>query len=92
MSGEMREERKVVTAPFADVVGSTQYTKQMDPEDGRELLGGVASRIDPSGRPRSKGRRMKTGHKPEDRLCAGRRRTGTAREEPSSPRIPFQRR
>ena len=60
----MREERKVVTALFADVVGSTQHTKRMDPEDGREVLGGVVRRIDPSGRPRGMGRRTKAGHKP----------------------------
>ena len=35
----MREERKVVTALFADVVGSTQLTEQLDPEDAREVLG-----------------------------------------------------
>ena len=37
----MREERKVVTALFADVVGSTQLTERMDPEDAREVLGGA---------------------------------------------------
>ena len=36
MAGEMREERKVVTALFADVVGSTQLTERMDPEDARD--------------------------------------------------------
>jgi class 3 adenylate cyclase/tetratricopeptide (TPR) repeat protein len=39
MSGEIREERKVVTALFADVVGSTRLTEQLDPEDAREVLG-----------------------------------------------------
>jgi class 3 adenylate cyclase/tetratricopeptide (TPR) repeat protein len=38
MSGPMREERKVVTALFADVVGSTQLTERLDPEDAREIL------------------------------------------------------
>ncbi len=37
----MREERKVVTALFADVVGSTEITERLDPEDARELLGGA---------------------------------------------------
>ena len=35
----MREERKVVTALFADVVGSTELTERLDPEDAREVLG-----------------------------------------------------
>ena len=41
----MREERKVVTALFADVVGSTQLTEQLDPEDAREVLGGAVRRM-----------------------------------------------
>ena len=45
MAGEMREERKVVTALFADVVGSTQLTERMDPEDAREVLGGAVRRM-----------------------------------------------
>src|SRR5512132_30443 len=45
MAGEMREERKVVTALFADVVGSTQLTELMDPEDAREVLGGAVRRM-----------------------------------------------
>jgi class 3 adenylate cyclase/tetratricopeptide (TPR) repeat protein len=45
MSGEMREERKVVTALFADVVGSTQLTERMDPEDAREVLGEAVRRM-----------------------------------------------
>jgi class 3 adenylate cyclase/tetratricopeptide (TPR) repeat protein len=45
MSGEMREERKVVTALFADVVGSTRLTERMDPEDAREVLGGAVRRM-----------------------------------------------
>ena len=45
VSGEMREERKVVTALFADVVGSTQLTERMDPEDAREVLGGAVRRM-----------------------------------------------
>ena len=45
VSGEMREERKVVTALFADVVGSTQLTEKLDPEDARELLGAAVRRM-----------------------------------------------
>ncbi|MGA9160386.1 MAG: AAA family ATPase, partial [Actinomycetota bacterium] len=45
MSGEMREERKVVTALFADVVGSTQLTERLDPEDAREVLGAAVRRM-----------------------------------------------
>jgi class 3 adenylate cyclase/tetratricopeptide (TPR) repeat protein len=45
MSGGMREERKVVTALFADVVGSTQLTERLDPEDAREVLGGAVRRM-----------------------------------------------
>jgi class 3 adenylate cyclase/tetratricopeptide (TPR) repeat protein len=41
----MREERKVVTALFADVVGSTELTERIDPEDARELLGGAVRRM-----------------------------------------------
>jgi class 3 adenylate cyclase/tetratricopeptide (TPR) repeat protein len=41
----LREERRVVTAMFADVVGSTALTEHMDPEDARDLLGGVIGRV-----------------------------------------------
>lgn len=41
----MREERKVVTALFADVVGSTRLTERLDPEDAREVLGGAVRRM-----------------------------------------------
>ena len=33
-----REERKVVTAVFVDLVGSTARAEQLDPEDVRALL------------------------------------------------------
>jgi hypothetical protein len=33
----MREERKVATALFADLVGSAEITERLDPEDAREL-------------------------------------------------------
>jgi class 3 adenylate cyclase len=45
MRGPMREERKVVTALFADVVGSTHLTERLDPEDAREILGGAVRRM-----------------------------------------------
>ena len=35
----MREDRRILTALFADVVGSTQVTEVLDPEDAREVLG-----------------------------------------------------
>ena len=44
-SGTMREERKVVTALFADVAGSTELTERLDPEDARDLLGAAIARM-----------------------------------------------
>ena len=41
----MREERKVVTALFADMVGSTELTERLDPEDAREVLGASVRRM-----------------------------------------------
>ena len=41
----MREERKAVTALFADIVGSTSLTESLDPEDAREILGGGIERV-----------------------------------------------
>src|SRR5918994_222826 len=41
----MREQRKVVTALFADVVGSTPFGESLDPEDFMELVGGAVSRM-----------------------------------------------
>lgn len=41
----MREERKVVSALFADVVGSTQLGERLDPEDVRDIMGGAIARI-----------------------------------------------
>jgi double zinc ribbon protein len=40
-----REGRKVVTALFADVVGSTQLGERFDPEDFRELVGEAVARM-----------------------------------------------
>src|SRR5687768_2557484 len=43
----LREERKVVTALFADLVGSTAVGARFDPEDAREIVsGGVAPMIE----------------------------------------------
>ncbi|CAA9273041.1 MAG: hypothetical protein AVDCRST_MAG10-3403 [uncultured Acidimicrobiales bacterium] len=41
----IRRERKVVTALFADLVGSTALTESLDPEDAMEVLGDAISRI-----------------------------------------------
>ncbi|HZD17789.1 MAG TPA: AAA family ATPase, partial [Actinomycetota bacterium] len=41
----MREERRFVTALFADIVGSTALAGSMDPEDVREIVGGAIDRI-----------------------------------------------
>jgi class 3 adenylate cyclase/tetratricopeptide (TPR) repeat protein len=41
----IRRERRVVTALFADLVGSTALTESLDPEDAMELLGGAISQI-----------------------------------------------
>jgi class 3 adenylate cyclase/predicted ATPase len=40
-----REERKVVTALFADVVGSTALAERLDPEDFRELVDEALDRM-----------------------------------------------
>src|SRR5690348_7312406 len=41
----MREERKVVTALFADIVGSTAIGERFDPEDVVEIVGRAVSRM-----------------------------------------------
>lgn len=38
-AGRMREERRIVTALFADIVGSTSIAERLDPEDSREIIG-----------------------------------------------------
>ncbi len=38
-------ERKLVTALFADIVGSTALADQMDPEDWRDIVGGAHRRV-----------------------------------------------
>ena len=43
----LREERKVVTALFADLLGSTTIGERFDPEDAREIVSGaIALAID----------------------------------------------
>ncbi|HET8892878.1 MAG TPA: ABC transporter substrate-binding protein [Gaiellaceae bacterium] len=41
----IREERKVLTALFADVVGSTQLAERLDPEDVKLVVGEAVARI-----------------------------------------------
>jgi ABC-type oligopeptide transport system substrate-binding subunit/class 3 adenylate cyclase len=41
----MREERKVVTAVFADVVGSTALGERLDPEEAKLIVGEAVSRM-----------------------------------------------
>src|ERR671925_894646 len=41
----MREERKVVTALFADLQGSTALGEQLDPEDVKLIVGEAVARI-----------------------------------------------
>src|SRR2546423_3523919 len=41
----MREERKVVTAVFADLVGSTALAEALDPEDVKLIVGEAVARI-----------------------------------------------
>ena len=41
----VREERKVITAVFADVVGSTALGERLDPEDAKIVVGEAIARI-----------------------------------------------
>ncbi len=41
----MREERRVVSALFADLVGSTALVERLDPEDARDIVGGAIARM-----------------------------------------------
>jgi class 3 adenylate cyclase/tetratricopeptide (TPR) repeat protein len=45
VAGAARETRRVVTALFSDVVGSTALGERLDPEDFRELVGGAVARM-----------------------------------------------
>lgn len=42
---ELREERKVVTAVFADVVGSTALAERLDPEEVKLIVGDAVARV-----------------------------------------------
>ena len=43
--GEMREQRRVITALFADTVGSTALGERLDPEDFHDIVGGCVARM-----------------------------------------------
>jgi class 3 adenylate cyclase len=45
MGVELRDERKVVTVLFADLVGSTALGERLDPEELRLLVGDAVARI-----------------------------------------------
>src|SRR5438270_186022 len=45
MTTTIREERKVLTAVFADVVGSTALAERLDPEDVKLVVGEAVARI-----------------------------------------------
>jgi ABC-type oligopeptide transport system substrate-binding subunit/class 3 adenylate cyclase len=45
MTTSVREERKVLTAVFADVVGSTALAERLDPEDVKLVVGEAIARI-----------------------------------------------
>src|SRR5947208_2168254 len=45
MATSVREERKVLTAVFADVVGSTALAERLDPEDVKLVVGEAIARI-----------------------------------------------
>src|SRR5262245_11467468 len=44
VGGEMREERRVVTAMFADLVGSTALAERLDPEDAKVIVNDAVTR------------------------------------------------
>src|SRR5918999_3177681 len=44
-STAMREERKVVTALFADLVGSTALAERLDPEELKLVVGDAIARV-----------------------------------------------
>ncbi len=41
---ELRDERRIVTALFADVAGSTALSERLDPEEAKLVIGGAISR------------------------------------------------
>src|SRR5258706_4809006 len=48
VAARLSGERKVVTALFADVVGSTAMAEQMDPEDRTSMMNGAFDRLSPA--------------------------------------------
>ena len=59
---DVREERKVVTVLFCDLVGFTQRAEQLDPEDVRALLTPYHQRVGteaPPACPRPRGDRVR---------------------------------
>src|SRR4029453_1302393 len=45
VGGEMREERRVVTAMFADLVGSTALAERLGPEDAKLIVNDAVARV-----------------------------------------------
>lgn len=45
MGPEVREERRVITAVFADLVGSTALAERLDPEEARLIIGEALGRM-----------------------------------------------
>ncbi len=45
VTAEMREERRVVTAMFADLVGSTALAERLDPEDVKVVVNDAVARV-----------------------------------------------
>ena len=45
LDGPMREERRVVTAMFADLVGSTSLAERLDPEDLKLVMNDAVTRV-----------------------------------------------
>ena len=84
-SGSTREERKVVTALFADLVGSTALAERLDPEEVKLIVGEAMARIVlPS---RSSAARSRTWPATAcSRSSARRSRTRTTPSAPSAPR------
>ena len=81
--GELREERKVVTALFADLVGSTALGERLDPEEVRLIVGEAVARMVARGRGvrrhgEGPGRRRRPGAVRRPGRARGRRRAGRA--------------
>ena len=50
MNQAMREERRVVTAMFADLVGSTALAERLGPEDAKLIVNDAVARVIEIGR------------------------------------------